>query len=286
MTLALDTLLVATDFSRPAADATQRAVMLARNFGASRIVLLHALPRLRCDALKTAKRRAEAAGVKLGELAAALRAGTGLDVQQRIEAGGTGLVEAVLRYQDEADLLVLGSRDAHPLRELFFGGTAQRVLRRMRKPVLAVKRPPQRSYGRAVIATDPSADAAQAMAYAKVLAPSARMHLVQVYRSPYEGKLRYAGVADELIGHYRDRAREVALQRMMRLLHLHAPCADVRARVVHGHPAAQLLGEARELRADLVVAGRRNKSLLEELLYPGVSSELLARCECDVLVVP
>jgi nucleotide-binding universal stress UspA family protein len=51
-----------------------------------------------------------------------------------------------------------------------------------------------------------------------------------------------------------------------------------------GEPAAELVGTARELEADLVVVGRRNHSL-RRLVLGSVSADVVRSAPCDVLVV-
>jgi nucleotide-binding universal stress UspA family protein len=51
-----------------------------------------------------------------------------------------------------------------------------------------------------------------------------------------------------------------------------------------GEPAEQLVETARELEADLLVVGRRNRTPLRGLLG-SVSSRVVRRAHCDVLVV-
>jgi nucleotide-binding universal stress UspA family protein len=51
-----------------------------------------------------------------------------------------------------------------------------------------------------------------------------------------------------------------------------------------GDPAAELVDAARELEADLVVLGRRSRSL-RRLVLGSVSDAVLRRAPCDVLVV-
>ncbi len=52
-----------------------------------------------------------------------------------------------------------------------------------------------------------------------------------------------------------------------------------------GEPADMLVQTARELGADLIVVGRRERTPLRRLVLGSVSSTVLRRAECDVLVV-
>jgi len=52
-----------------------------------------------------------------------------------------------------------------------------------------------------------------------------------------------------------------------------------------GHVPTRLIDKARELEADLIVVGKRGRSLTEALLLGSVTFHLLSgQCACDVLV--
>ena len=98
--------------------------------------------------------------------------------------------------------------------------------------------------------------------------------------------MRYAGVSGNVIHSHRAEARTSAARNMAALVLSRTSPAVKRTFVVHGHAANELLGKEKELKADLVVVSRRDKSLTEELLFESVVPRLLAQSQCDVLVVP
>lgn len=67
----------------------------------------------------------------------------------------------------------------------------------------------------------------------------------------------------------------------------HLATRGVTARGVEGYgdPALVILEQAKENRADLVVVGSNDKSLVQRILQGSVSTELVHRADCDVLVV-
>jgi nucleotide-binding universal stress UspA family protein len=71
-----------------------------------------------------------------------------------------------------------------------------------------------------------------------------------------------------------DHAREQLLRRQVTATYLQPV----------GEPAAELVEAARELDADLVVLGRRSRSL-RRLVLGSVSAKVVRRAPCDVLVV-
>ena len=67
----------------------------------------------------------------------------------------------------------------------------------------------------------------------------------------------------------------------------HLLTRGVAARGVEGYgdPARVILEQAKEARADLVVVGSNDKSLVERIVHGSVSTELVHRADSDVLVV-
>ena len=99
--------------------------------------------------------------------------------------------------------------------------------------------------------------------------------------------MRFAGVAEERILHYRRLAREEARAQMDELLAAPGlPDGQVTRHIVHGYAPA-LIGRAQEeVGADLVAIGKHGTSALEDLLLGSVTLHALASARCDVLVVP
>ncbi len=144
----LQTLLVATDFSECAAHAFQMAAALARRFGA-KIILLHVVNqrlveqvaghlRLEADALWPEFR--ERAQLQLGEFLKQVKPGK-LEVESMVAIGVPFQEIAVVARDLLVDLMVMGGygrggRGA--IEEVFFGSTAEKVVRLLPCPVLCV----------------------------------------------------------------------------------------------------------------------------------------------------
>jgi nucleotide-binding universal stress UspA family protein len=99
----------------------------------------------------------------------------------------------------DADLVILGARGESFLRHTLLGSTAARLLRKSsRHPVLVVKQPPHEAYRSVLIAVDFSPVSLQAIRMAKQVAPGADLVLLHAFELPYEGKLTFAGVDEQL----------------------------------------------------------------------------------------
>lgn len=289
----IETILAVTDFSVHALHAAERAALLAAESGARQATLLHVVEGSWLDSLKrlvnvptdVEQRLIEEARAALAKLSAKvqLRAGAALAPQVRVGH----VADEILASVADHELLVLGARGSHPVREFALGTMAQRLLRRTARPVLVVKRKPAGAYRRVLVAVDFSPYAARAFAFAPVIAPqAAEICLMHVFEPPFEGKMYYAGVAEGLLDQVRSRARVEAESEMERFIA--ASGLDGRPLVPiieYGYAPSRLHEKACELDADLVVVGKHGRSLGEELLLGSVTQHLLAESHCDVLVI-
>jgi nucleotide-binding universal stress UspA family protein len=286
-------ILATTDLSAPARHAAARAAMLAAESGA-RLDLLHVietgvlaeLNRLFAGEVADIQARlVEQAWTGIRQLAAELAAHTGVTPAVTV-AEGSVLAEIAARVEGlDAGLVVLGSHGANFMRHWLLGATAGRLLRRLRRPILAVRQVPHERYRSLLLPVDFSPWSRSALDLARVLAPDARLTLMHAYQVPFEGNLRLAGVEEERIQYHRMAAQQEAYNR------LHALAAEAglapdgyRALVLHGDAASHILEQEEEQDADLIVMGKQGVGAFEELLLGSVTKHVLTEARCDVLI--
>ena len=184
-----------------------------------------------------------------------------------------------------ADLIILGARGASFMRHLLLGSTAERMVSRASSPMLVVKQAAHERYRTVLVPVDFSPYSLQALRLARTIAPGSEIVLLHSFEVPFEGKLQFAGINEEAIGHYRIAAREEALQK------LHALCVEAgllqheaRLIVLHGDPSQHIIEQEQEQDCDLIVMGKHGESMLEELLLGSVTRHVLTESQCDVLV--
>lgn len=287
-----ESILAATDFSNGGRFAAERAAVLAAATGVRSGGLLHVLESSWLDLLKEfaslspalEQQLAEEAMHALETMAGEIRERRGFALAPLLRVGKA--LDAIIQVGADFDVLVLGAHGAHPIRELALGTTATRILRKCHQSVVVVKQEPRGPYERVLVATDFSPYSARALDLARAVAPRAALHLAHVFDVPFEGKLHYARVSEEMIHEYRVKARIEADAEMRRFVEAsglasHPPVAVIE----HGYAPAALRERARSMNADLVVVGRHGKSVTEELLLGSVTVHLLAEVHCDVLVV-
>jgi nucleotide-binding universal stress UspA family protein len=290
-------ILAATDLSAPARHAVARAFRLAASGGSE----LYILCVLELDLLEMSLQEIlfgdvssikaaliEDARERLDQLSSNPAIHRGVTAHPRVVVGHPLSVIAAEADALDADLVVLGARGESFLRHALLGSTAARLLRKSaRHPVLVVKQLPRDDYRSVLVAVDFSPVSDQAIRLARQLAPTADLVLLHAFELPYEGKLTFAGVDEQVIRQYVTTGSEIRRKR----LHDLAAAAglaptEYSARVCHGDPSQQIIAMEQEYDCDLIVVGKHGTRIAEELLLGSVTKHVLAQSQCDVLVIP
>ena len=286
-------ILATTDLSAPARHAAERAALVSRET-AAQLDLLHVanlapLERLRqlmgSSGAELETRVLDAARSKLVDLASLIHQRFGVVANPRVVAGA--LLAELAREADAlaAGLLVCGAKGESVIRHFVLGTTALRVLSTTRCPVLVVKQPPHEPYRRLLVPVDFSPSSLRAIRHARSIAPGAELVLLHIFDVPFEGKLRYASVDDEVIHHYRIVAKQEATQKLQALRdQAGLPVVGTSLLVLHGDPTFRIIEQEQECDCDLIVVGKHGESVLEELLLGSVTKHVLAESQGDVLV--
>ena len=286
-------ILATTDLSAPARHAAERAALVSQET-AAQLDLLHVanlapLERLRqlmgSNGAELETRVLDAARSKLVDLASLIHQRFGVVANPRVVAGA--LLAELAREADAlaAGLLVCGARGESVIRHFVLGTTALRVLSTTRCPVLVVKQPPHEPYRRLLVPVDFSPSSLRAIRHARSIAPGAELVLLHIFDVPFEGKLRYASVDDEVIHHYRIVAKQEATQKLQALRdQAGLPVVGTSLLVLHGDPTFRIIEQEQECDCDLIVVGKHGESVLEELLLGSVTKHVLAESQGDVLV--
>lgn len=289
------TILVATDLSAPARHAVERAFHLAASTD-SELCILHAMEldaiddlreMLGDDVFQVKAALNSDARSRLDQLTGDAAINRGIAARTRVAEGNPLATIAAEADALDAHLLVLGARGDSFLRHALLGSTAARLLRKSsRRPVLVVKQAPHEAYRSVLVAVDFSPVSLHAIRLARQVAPDADLVLLHAFELPYEGKLAFAGVEDEVIRRYVIAAAELRRKRL-RDLAAAAGVAPIAysGRVIHGDPAQQIVAMEQEYDCDLIVVGKHGSHIAEELLLGSVTKHVLAESQCDVLVI-
>jgi nucleotide-binding universal stress UspA family protein len=286
-------LLVATDFSPAAILAGQRAAQIARQTQGT-LRLQHVMSNSLMSDLRAWLAPGQAWQERVHQQAAAALKG---EASQLKDAIGSAAIETSLSdgapvqtitqaaHDWPADLLVVGAKGDNPLHHLLIGTTAERLLSKADRPLLVVRSEPEGDYQRVLLPLDFSPWSESAIPLARAVAPGAHLVLMHSFSIPFEEKLRFAGVDDDTLSHYRERARQDASDHLNALVDRHSLLPqDFTLSLTEGDAPAHILRVANERACDLILIGKHGRQVAEELLLGSVTRHVLAEAPCDVLV--
>lgn len=292
----IQNILVATDFSKGADKAVERAALLAAIYQCKRAELITindgGKPQTAFgikDSVFDAILRSitETACEDLRLKAAELRARYGIEFACTFRFGQASK-EIINRAEEmDADLIITGAHERNLLPDFLFGTTTDKLIRLSRRPLLIVKSDSTADYRHILVLVDFSEDSKQAAKIALSVSPSASFVFLHACEVEYEGKMHFAGVDQTVIDGYRLNEYEYARSALRNVIEeLHVPDRLITEHLVFDKPGVAVRKYAEQANPDLIVVGKHGRSRIEELLIGSVTRETIARTKCDILVVP
>ncbi len=284
MPAVLSSVVVATDFSKSAQAALDRALTLPLAPKA----FIHVVHVLHADIPGTLKKQAQGeAERKLAKLVS--RAKTeqlglgrgGLVISGEVLEGAAA--DEIARHAKavDAELVVVGRHGPLPVLDFFIGTTAQKVARFGERPVLLVQRPPERRYAQALVALRLGKEAPAVLKGAlKLLDADARVALLHASSLPFEQYVELPSeTLTEMRGESLDEARE-ELETVAKKSGLDS----VRIIVELGDARAVIRDESLRVEPDLIVVGTHPRRRPERVLLGSVAEWVMTHAKSDVLV--
>jgi nucleotide-binding universal stress UspA family protein len=193
------------------------------------------------------------------------------------------IAEAARQFQ--ADRILLGTRSRSRLGKMLLGSVAEQVLRSVNLPVITVgpeaHLPVQSGFEEHVVlhATTLRETSRPSAALACRMAASLKAKLVLLHVLPPLDEMRRGGLPTGV---------DSAAMRELRLLAEETGagcCLEIEPVVVHGNPSIEILAEASERKANLIVLGSTNRRAFENLTRDRTVYQVLAHARCPVLTI-
>lgn len=286
---ALERVLIPTDFSKSAERALERAVLLPLAPRA-RLHLVHVLP---ADLPGKVRAKTEAeANRALEKALAAARAGARKRGHKTLEFTsmvlfGEPFVEIIRASRTlEAQLIVLGRHGRHPIKDMFIGTTAERVIRKGEVPVLVVNLKAARPYARPVLTLEDDASSRRTLDMMRHVIDSGvkGATLVHGFNVPFE-EFVAPSHSQRQLSTYRQECRDEASAAVKRFL---ASVSELglkwRVALRPGDARSVILKETVRQRADLLAVGTHARSGVAHALLGSVAEWVISAAPCDVLV--
>jgi nucleotide-binding universal stress UspA family protein len=217
------------------------------------------------------------------QLQTSLGAPDSVDIDCRVLDGDPAAAIADLARAEKAAMIVVAGHRQGLVRELAFGSTALRILRRAPCPVLVARNTGSDSYRAATLAVTADPSSERIIAAATRLLPKSAMTLLHAYRLPDEASLRMRGVPEEQLLPLRERLREKAQQALQPLL---AQAAGAKLLLEYGFAPLEIVDHVQHEKPDVLVISQHRGSLLDERLLGSVAQHALYHAGCDLLLVP
>lgn len=201
-------------------------------------------------------------------------------VQGYLAEGPPHRVLARLAQELKPGLIVVGAVEERNRLLRPLGSTADRVVRQAACPVLMIR--PESSFppARILAPVDLSETSAGTLRCALELLEQTGIH------APALEALFVLSPAEASIHFSPEQISYLAREELKRFADKEVPGVHLERQVRSGLPWEQILKEAREIRADLLVLGTHGRSGLERLLLGSVTSDVLREARCTLLVVP
>jgi nucleotide-binding universal stress UspA family protein len=283
---------VTTDFSGQSQEAFEVAGSLATRFSAELYLLHHAQPTI-LPPTQDVETFYAALEKKLAGLIASQAAFEGLNVQPLLARSGNVINFAKTVKEQDIDLLVMATHGHGGFKRFLFGSFVERAIRFSHCPVLVcqVSAPeeqttPKVDFRRMLVAHDFSSQSLVAVNFAHQWARSLKAKTRILHVVDTESGI--TGFEVELFSNWREyheKKKEEAQKLLQKLVREDLKDIQAERCVTMGHPGLEILSQAEDFTADLIVIGTHGGSVLERHLLGSVAARVIREATCPVLLV-
>lgn len=293
---AITRVLCAIDFSDCSRRALDHAIAIGRWFGAD-IDVLHVTPeplvsgraemQMRLQALRT---EAHAEAIQQTKRFIESARASDLNVHVSVERGDPAAVIVAAAPSAEAGLVVMGTHGRSGFERLLLGSVTERVLRRVRCPLLTVpphvaEAPAQAMFTRVLCPVDFSETSALALEYASSLVERTGGSLIVLHAiEEFADEPReYRRLSDpEYRRQLEEEARSLLRTALTSTVRRTRPPEEL---VVAGRAHSEILRVAAERGADAIVIGIRGRHVVDRLLLGSTTDRVVRAASCPVLTI-
>lgn len=274
----INRILVATDFSKPAENVLNTAMIYAKKFNSS-ITLVHVLPE-DIDNEKVSNLVAQAIKVELEEATERVT-NSGIKAEPYILGFGVYSDEIVnAANKTNANLIVLGSGVKADTDAFQLGTTAARVISKSSKPVLVVKNHQAPEISQIMCPVDFSKESERALNAAAVIARlfNAKLVILSVYER-FMGS--FVTINAEELNQKRFLTHEKEFDKFLKKFNLID--VDFEKVVKGGEPSKEILKVIKDKKSDLLIMGTTGKSGVSRILMGSVTERVIRELPCSFI---
>lgn len=268
----MQTILVATDFSKRAEWGFKRALLLASKHKAD-ICLLHIIDAALPEEIVSHQRNTSK---KILQKKIEQLSDTNLpNIDIDIRVGKKSIETIKCAEEKNAGLIILGAHDEY-YEDIFSGTLNEKVIRMGNTPVLTIKDDPQKKYQDIVIAVDFSIQSRKAVEFVLDLFPEADIHLIHAY------KISLIDCVMEVDTKIKDTIEKKMMEEYGAL-----KSENQKLNVISdvGEASQIIRQNVEKLTPNLLALGTHGKAGLKLALIGSTAENLLNKPPCDILTV-
>ncbi|ETO93924.1 Universal stress protein A [Legionella longbeachae] len=285
----LNNILMASDFSKHAHYALQRATTLARQNKAS-LHFVHILNNSWManftqfpinemqQALFAEKKKAEQ------QLFNLLKEYTH-DSSSHVSVLTGRVIDEIVRYAEEnhCELIVAGAHGQYYINDYLLGTTSESIVRQSHIPALLIKKEPMADYKRILITTDFSEVSKGAVEFAFNCFPQATLqvlHVLDIHHRQFFDK------NEDVLSSKPPITKDIIERLDDFLKTCHVGQKKFQKKIIGGYFADAIVEQSEQWQADLIVFGTQGNSKLHYMIMGSVATRILHKSGVDMLVVP
>ncbi|ARB91861.1 universal stress protein [Legionella longbeachae] len=286
--MTLSNILIASDFSKHADWAWQRAIDLAKS-NQAKIHFLHVVTPPLSSVLPPSETELQPNFLsKKKEIEAKILKKLKDNKLSSVSVVLGRASEEIVRYAGENDceLIIVGAHGRYYINEYVLGTTSGSIIRQSRVPVLLIKKEPDFAYNRIVIATDLTEASKETVQFTFNRFPHASFQLLHIVDVYYRQFFNPTDLDEEFVDTKHPKTKDIFEKLDDFLSQCQVDKSQFERKIMGGYYADCIITQTQKWNADLLAFGTQSKSGLHYLLMGSVAKRILHLSTVDMLAVP
>ncbi|HGO6706881.1 TPA: universal stress protein [Legionella pneumophila] len=286
--MTLSNILIASDFSKHADWALQRAIDLAKS-NQAKIHFLHVVTPPLSSVVPSSETELQPNFLsKKKEIEEKILKKLNDNKLSSVSVVLGRASDEIIRYADEnyCELIVVGAHGRYYINDYVLGTTSGSIIRQSHVPVLLIKKEPDFAYERILLATDLSEASKETVQYTFNCFPNATFQLLHIVDIYYRQFFNPSDLDEEFVDPKHHKTKDILEKLDDFLSQCHVDKSKFEKKIIGGYYADAIIEQANKWNADLLAFGTQSKSGLHYLLIGSVAKRILHLSHVDMLAVP
>ncbi|OJY36630.1 MAG: universal stress protein [Legionella sp. 40-6] len=197
-------------------------------------------------------------------------------------------IDEIVRYavENHCELIIVGAHGRYYINDYVLGTTSGSIIRQSNVPVVLIKKEPDFSYERILIATDLSEASKETVQYTFNCFPNATFQLLHIVDIYYRQFFNPSDLDEEFVDPKHHKTKDIFEKLDDFLSDCQVDKSKFEKKIIGGYYADAIIEQAKKWNADLLAFGTQSKSGLHYLLMGSVAKRILHLSHVDMLAVP